>query len=638
MQDGHPTGAVISISREPLCPGRINPYQYGQFVEYLGDLVPAMWAEKLYDGSFEGLSRYNYVFLAQTDFREKPWYPTGQVNRAAYALDPEGPVGGAVSQRIRATGEAPCTVGIAQDGLAIAAGQPLLFSCYLRQEGVQGPVQVRLHGDGAVYATCAFMPVGEWARYEARLLPTGGDVAATLSILFRGPGTVWIDSASLMPEDTCGGWRPDVVEAVRAAQPGIIRFGGSEVDHSPTDRLAGGNLRWRTLVDPADRRSPIRAWGGLQPAGAGLEEIVQFIRSVGAEPLLCVRFGAGTAEDIQEAADEVEYFNGAPETPMGALRAAGGHPAPYAITYWQIGNEMRGALYEAHLAAFCRAMKRVDPGIKLLASYPSAGVLRAAGDLIDYVCPHHYDCADLAGTAEDILAVKELCRKHAPGRSIKIAVTEWNTTAGEWGPTRAGLWTLRNALAVARYHNLLHRHCDAVEIANRSNLINSACSGMIQTDRHRLYKTPAYYAQQLYATLGGTRPLRVEPCAPLDVSATSSEDGDILTLFVVNPTQHEVPAHVDLSAFGEAAAFGGTGSVPPKGGAESCGARRAPAARIAVWTLADREQAGEPDAANSFADPARVSTVATAVSPGSPRFAYRFPPLSLTVLRGVASG
>ena len=62
------------------------------------------------------------------------------------------------------------------------------------------------------------------------------------------------------------------------------------------------------------------------------------------------------------------------------------------------------------------------------------------------------------------------------------------------------LWTLENALWCSRYHNLMQRHADLVTIANRSNLINSFCSGIIQTDNHRLYKTPTYYAQQLYAT------------------------------------------------------------------------------------------------------------------------------------------
>src|ERR1700688_584460 len=73
---------TIRISREPLVAGEISPFQYGQFIEYLCDLVPGMWAEKLYDGSFEGLSPYKFAYLKETDFREKPWYPTGSTNRS----------------------------------------------------------------------------------------------------------------------------------------------------------------------------------------------------------------------------------------------------------------------------------------------------------------------------------------------------------------------------------------------------------------------------------------------------------------------------------------------------------------------------------------------------------------------------
>ena len=145
-----------------------------------------------------------------------------------------------------------------------------------------------------------------------------------------------------------------------------------------------------------------------------------------------------------------------------------------------------------------------------------------------------------------------MLRRQVPGRPIKIAVTEWNTTGGDWGPRRAMLWTLDNALACARYHNLLHRNADIVEIANRSNLTNSFCSGIIQTDKHRLYKTPTYYAQQLYATLAGNRPLRIEgllPESPLDLSATMSADGKETTLFAVNDSLGPIERTIDTSAF-----------------------------------------------------------------------------------------
>jgi len=48
---------AVKITREFLSPGDISPLQYGQFVEYLCNLVPGMWAEKLYDGSFEDSSQ-----------------------------------------------------------------------------------------------------------------------------------------------------------------------------------------------------------------------------------------------------------------------------------------------------------------------------------------------------------------------------------------------------------------------------------------------------------------------------------------------------------------------------------------------------------------------------------------------------
>lgn len=604
------TGTSITVTREPRCPGRISPFQYGQFIEYLCDLVPGMWAEKLHDGSFEGLSPYGFAFVQQTDFREKPWYPSGAVNRASYSLDPTDRISGAVSQKIAVDAGPPCTVGISQDGIFVEAGKAYTFACYLRREGPREPVRVRLHREGKELASCEFAPTDEWRKFRAQLVPTDSTTDATLSISFRGPAILWIENASLMPVDTVGGWRPDVVDAVRALNPGIIRFGGNVLDTTDPDSATRGDLDWRDTIGDPDYRKPFQAWGGLQPTGPGLEEIVQFIHTVGAEPLLCVPVRGRTPAD---AADEVEYFNGAPDSPMGKLRAANGHPEPYGVKYWQIGNERRGADYEAALPDFCHAMREVDPTIRILSSHPAPGVLRVAGHLLDYVSPHHYSCADIASAEADIIAIRALCREYAPDRAIRIAVTEWNTTAEACGTGRAQLWSLENALACARYHNLLHRHCDVVEIANRSNLTNSFCSGILQTDSCRLFKTPTYYAQQLYATLAGGQPLALEISAGadeiVDCSATLSSSGDALTLFAVNATLHAVESSLDFSTFG-------------REGQE-----------VTVWTLADREAAGEPDVANSFGAPQRVAPVGSRLRTSSPTFAYQFPALSLTVLR-----
>jgi alpha-N-arabinofuranosidase len=597
--------ASIKVTREPLVQAAIDPKQYGQFVEYLCDLVPSMWAEKLYDGSFEGLSPYKFYYLKETDFRERPWYPTGATNRADFALDSAKPVSGRVAKRITIRPGAPATAGIAQDGIAIAPDQPCEFSCFLRQEGVPGPVTVRLHNAAEEYATCEFMPTAEWRKHRARLSFTKGDTSATLSISFRGPGTVWLDNASLMPEKTVGGWRQDVVEAVRALKPGIIRFGGSALDDANL-----GEFDWRDTLGDPDKRKPFRAWGGLQPTGPGLEEIVQFCQAVGAEPLICVRVSGKGPKD---AADQVEYFNGSQQTDLGRLRAKNGHPEPYRIKYWQIGNERAGKDYEARLPVFCEAMKRVDPTIELLSSYPTAGVLDKAAAWLDFVCPHHYAIEDLAGMENDLNAVRDLIRRHAAKRDIRVGVTEWNTTAGDIGPNRAKLWTLNNALACARYHNQLHRHADLVTIANRSNLCNSFCSGIIQTDNHRLYKTPTYYTQQLYATLAGSRPLRIDSSVPAntapDISATLSAAGDVLTVFAVNRSLNDVTRRLDLSTFGDE-------------GREAT-----------VWILTDTRHAGEPDVTNSFAEPDRIVPVQSKRKTSAAPFEVRFPALSLSVMQ-----
>ncbi len=604
-----PNDSPVVITRDFLRPGRINPYQYGQFIEYLCTMVPAMWAEKLFDGSFEGLSPYKVAYLKETDFRERPWYPSGSTNRARFVRDESTKVSGERSYKIETVGEAPCTVSIAQDGIAVQAGLGCDFACFVKQNGLNGKVRVRLHRDSTVYASAELDATRDWTKQRVALVPSGTDTNATLTIEFRGPGTLWLDNASLMPRDAKGGWRADVVEAVKAMRPGIIRFGGSTLDDPNL-----GEFEWRDTIGDPDHRRPFRAWGGLQPTGPGLEEFVQFCRMVDAEPLICVRY---SRRDPADAAELVQYLNGAVDTPMGALRAKNGHPESHHVKFWQVGNERSGADYEARLAAFCEAMKKVDGSIELMSSYPTANVIERAGRWLNFVSPHHYECANLRAEEDSLNSVRKMIAEHAQGQPIAVAVTEWNTTGGDWGPGRGQLWNLANALACSRYHNLIHRHCDLVQIACRSNLVNSFCSGCIQTDNHRLYKTPTYYAQQLYATLAGDRALRIDSTLPVssgpDLSATLSPKDDAVILFAVNDSLVPISRPLDFSA------FAGDGSEGH---------------RVVVWTLSDQKEAGEPDVTNNFAEPSRVISRQTEViSPASARFVFRFPALSLSVLR-----
>jgi len=604
LQELSPSQIPAKITREPLVPARINPMQYGQFIEYLCDLVPSMWAEKLYDGSFEGLTPYKFVYIKETDFKEKPWYPFGQTDRMEVSQDPSTKVSGKVSKHIVLTAGPAAEGGIAQDGLSLKKGEPCQFSIWVRGSS-PGSMAVSLFHGPATYATASLPVIEGWQKVSTTLTPNETDANATISITFNGRGDFWLDNASLMPVDTSGGWRKDVVEALRALKPGVIRIGGSV--------MVGGGLgsfEWKGTIGDPDYRVPFEAWGGLQPTGPGMEELVQLIRSVGAEPLLCVRYDKKTPKD---AADEVEYFNGSTDTPMGALRAKNGHREPYRIKYWEIGNEQWGEEYWKAVPEFAKAMRAVDPSIKLFTNSPSPELVRLAAPYVDYVSPHQYGVHDLAGTRAELDDVRKMIADNAGGKAIKVGVTEWNTTAGDAGLMRASLWDLANALSCSRYHNLMHRNADLIEVANRSNLTNSFCSGIIQTSRSGMYLTPTYYAQYLYSNLAGTRPLKIDSALPADampdMSATLSEDGKTLTIFAVNDSVEAVRRSLDLSAFGGL-----------KGEAD-------------VWTLTDTKHASEPNVVNSFLEPRRVVPVKSSFHPTGSQFEYVFPALSLTVLR-----
>jgi hypothetical protein len=68
----------------------------------------------------------------------------------------------------------------------------------------------------------------------------------------------------------------------------------------------------------------------------GIDNLLQFCERVDTEPVLTVNF---QINDPGKAARLVEYCNGDVTSPMGAIRAARGHPEPYNVTLWCIGNE-----------------------------------------------------------------------------------------------------------------------------------------------------------------------------------------------------------------------------------------------------------------------------------------------------------
>jgi len=535
------TGKVVKVSNEPLHSGRINPMIYGGFIELLDDLVPGMRAEMLNDRNFEGVEKASWwcYYTGVPNFCDQEWDKS-----ATWSYDTNEPFNGVQSAKLTARKSEDAV--LTQSMLAVKKGMKYLFEGYFKAgaANLQPKAQLEvLNPDGTwmvLGSAKLSVPASRWTKQKCEIISSGTTNKAVFKLEVTGSGSMWIDKISLMPENNLKGWRADITQAVKDAKPSLIRWGGSVVDP--------GGYKWKNGIGNRDTRVPFKnsPWGRIDPNDVGLDEFLQFCNLVNAEPLICVSFMDGP----ESAKDMVNYCNGGPTTEWGKKRAANGHPEPYGVKYWQVGNELGDKEYIKGSTAICRVVKETDPKAMVLSSYPSPELLAETGKYLDYVCPHHYTPELKEHEADFNLIVKELGAASLD-HEIKIGVTEWNITGGWWGYGRGKLLTLNTALYTGRYLNLLQRYSNVVGLACRSNMTNSFGSGMIQTNPGGFYLSPSYYVMKLYAEHTKPTPVKLEGAPDgVDISACSSDDKTSVCIFAINTTDKPVQIRFDLRDYG----------------------------------------------------------------------------------------
>jgi alpha-L-arabinofuranosidase len=551
----------------------------------------------LNDRSFEGVKRtIDAVYFDGTP----GWCDREWDQKPAWQIDTANPFNGTRSARLVAARQKPAS--LTQSGLAVKRGMTYACSGWLRAEPSRLKAAILLKallptGDWLTLASAKLPALSsQWTRYAVELKSAGETDRAVFELRVEGEGAVWADKLSAMPVDHLKGWRRDAVAAIKELQPKLIRWGGSVCDP--------GEYRWKNGIGDRDARIPFtnRNWGRIDSNDVGIDEFCQLCELTGVEPLICLSFSDGP----QSAADLVEYCNGDARTKWGARRAAHGHPAPYRIKDWQVGNEISGddPRYLDQFGDFVSLMKKADPGVILMCSFPTQKLLERHGRDIAYVGPHHYT-RNFAECEKDFHQIAGMIQRTPGCAHLKIAVTEWNESGGEWGLGRGRQMTLQNALHNARYLNLLMRHSDQVEIACRSSMANSFCGGLIQTSPAGLLKRPGYHALQLYARHQKPIPLRVDrPEGGPDIFACASEDYKSVAIFAVNSTSRPLAWTFKFDGFN-----GTVGSTTAE-------------------TLCDTLNARQPDAMNHWAAPERIKVVKLPASPGK----VTLPPLSVTAI------
>ncbi|MFH5183372.1 alpha-L-arabinofuranosidase C-terminal domain-containing protein [Paenibacillus sp. TAB 01] len=613
--------AAIRLDMNQVGKDKINPFLFGHFVEDIRDHMDAMLAYPLKDMDFESPDE-TYRGLSGS------WRPYTNGKSTRYALEPAAKHHSGHSQMVRIYSDDDGYAGLCQ---AIAVKQDLdgyHLAVYARAsveiKYVTAEIADKMSGDvlGSVRIN---LTSHDWRHYAVRLTVLRDCEHAEFRVYVPAEherwldhvstGMLWLDHISLLPSDSSGNVRKEVMEMTKELNAGMMRLAGNYISA----------YHWKQAIGPVLERPCVvnEAWGGWTNKYFGTDEFIQFCRELGVEPLICVNDGSGTPE---EAAEWVEYCNGASDTPMGRLRAENGHPEPYEVKYWEIGNEVWGAWQVGHCSAeafaeryvrFAKAMKAANPGIKLLGCGDARmdwnqALIELAAEHMDYLTLHLYhgynrfgihDRGDLTPkedrfkamlsypewTRESIRQLREMFGTSPRYAHLKLAITEYNTMYYP-NTIRKGLpneHTLEAAAANAANLNEFIRNSDVVEIGSFSDLVNGWLGGCIRVgdyyaDQFRgksagwsdksltVYGTPSYYVMKMYAnrdlgyvvqsyTYCGSFKVNsrvpaaasLEHLPNLDVVACVNVTGDKLTVFMVNRSLEDILTDVQLDGFAE---------------------------------------------------------------------------------------
>jgi alpha-L-arabinofuranosidase len=489
-----------------------------------------------------------------------------------------------------------------------------------------------------------------WKKYELTLT-TQADVKPTADARFvistDRVGLYYFNLVSLFPptyKNRVNGFRADLIKMMADMKPKFLRFPGGNYLEGP---LITDAFPWKTTLGPLEQRPGHKgSWGYRASDGLGLLEFLLWCEDIGAEPLLGVYAGYSLNGDhidagpllkpyVEDALDEIEYIIGDVNTYWGAKRAADGHPAPFKLTYVEIGNEDwfdRSNSYDGRFNQFRTAIEAKYPQLQCIstiadAQYPTQKVTTGKKPAI--LDEHYY---------RDSWAMWENASQYDKydRNGPKIFVGEWATREG--APTT----NLNAALGDAAWMTGMERNSDHIIMSCYAPLfvnVNTATatapkawqwdSDLIGYNALSSYGSPAYYVQKLFGNLLGDKivpvtaeniPTQPRPLTRRDstngvttaplvptvfYSATMDEKTGTVYLKLVNTTGKKQPVNINLNGI----------------------AKVLPAAEMYVI------KGEKPEDTNSITEPEKIVPVKSTIKGIAPKFKRTLDPYSVSIIQ-----
>lgn len=204
---------------------------------------------------------------------------------------------------------------------------------------------------------------------------------------------------------------PAFQAAVTDAAPTVLRYPGG---------TTANPFRWKEAIGRQSARGCQLNGVTAAPAAStyGVDEHARFAEQVGGTTNIVANFDTGTPA---EAADWVEYMN----TPLGQnpnggtawaqVRADNGHPEPYRVTWWELGNEVAGG--QTWLGAL--------PANQRSAAYAFGGSPVYTGVGVGTPCDQRATASRSDGTADQTFVVRR-APVVADSQTVYVGGTAWS--------------------------------------------------------------------------------------------------------------------------------------------------------------------------------------------------------------------
>ena len=571
-----PRAAAPAITIDAATPaGKVSPLLYGLMTEEINHS---------YDGGLYAELIQNRAFL---DDPASPahWTAVQRDGAAAtIALDKSQPLNATIPISLRlevtqaSTGHAAGAANEGYWGIPVKPNTRYRASFYAKAApGVTGPITAVIESaDGkTTYASGRVSGLSQaWKQYEVTL--TTAAVAPTANARFAltvdRPATIWFSLVSLFPptyKNQANGFRPDLLQMLIDMRPKFLRFPGG--NYLEGDQIAD-RFEWKKTLGPlAERPGHMAPWTYRSSDGLGLYEFLIWAENMNAEPLLgvyagyslkgaYVKPGPDLEPYIQDALDEIEYVTGPATSKWGSLRAKAGHPAPFKLTYVEVGNEDffdKSGSYDQRFKQFNAAIKARYPNLQVISTvgFEHPENLRVRSVTPDVVDEHYYR------TVDTFVKMARGTYAKYDRKGPKIFVGEWGayeTPFEPWNPRSRGeapTPNLRAAIGDAAWMTEMERnsdivimHCYAPLLVNVSPGARQWRPNLIGYDALRVYGSPSYHAIKLFATRLGDEILKAV-ASETDVLVSVTRDSRSRTIYVklVNPGSTPAPVQLDVT-------------------------------------------------------------------------------------------